>query len=512
MVRTWLVALTLLACCHQSSHGGQADEGPSGADGDPGEQGDSSLPPGDSTPTTCRSHIDTRCNGNKIELCVNGDWYPYEDCALGCQISGDQAASCSGAEICPDAFPLSLHRMREEGYLMMGFVGLTAASRGFRMAVEEAIAGPSAPEKIGAVQCYVEGSGSEDGSRISTAGAYLRDSVGAKGIVAANSTYNVEKLFAEARQLPATIITAWPNYYRLFTDDNSNPTDAAPGLLWRVVPSEKVRASALGSALKSLAPFGTATATVAAVASSSAATRVTIVSEALLAAGISVAPWIFDNESEIPSAVAGAAATPGAAAVLFVEGVLDEVALTQVLVAHGAIPGAPPVLLIEGNERTKEALGAGQQSSVLGIRFKTPPEFASAAGLLFQSKLQNRYGSAASEQDQLEAVHLAERAYDAAWLLLYASRWATANWRSDMGTGMAAGLRHMSSGLLVGPGNWPAVEGAIRAGGGLNYDGVSGRIDFDPATEEPDDDFELVRWTKGAQGELTEEVLGTISP
>jgi ABC-type branched-subunit amino acid transport system substrate-binding protein len=76
--------------------------------------------------------------------------------------------------------------------------------------------------------------------------------------------------------------------------------------------------------------------------------------------------------------------------------------------------------------------------------------------------------------------------YDAGWLAAYGAAWSLHQEGGITGVGMARGLRRLSDGpaLDVGPEDWSAVTSQFRDGQGINIDGASGSLDFDPVTGE----------------------------
>ena len=86
--------------------------------------------------------------------------------------------------------------------------------------------------------------------------------------------------------------------------------------------------------------------------------------------------------------------------------------------------------------------------------------------------------------------------YDAAWLAIYGAAWAEYQREGSTGLDLAYGLQQVSSplGLPVdlGQGTWNTVKREFKAGHGINITGASGKLDYNPETEETS--AEVIFW------------------
>jgi hypothetical protein len=76
--------------------------------------------------------------------------------------------------------------------------------------------------------------------------------------------------------------------------------------------------------------------------------------------------------------------------------------------------------------------------------------------------------------------------YDAAWLSFYGIAWSLIQERAIYGTGIARGLRHVSSGSKfdILPASWNGALDEFHKGNGVDVTGASGTLDYGPANEE----------------------------
>lgn len=114
----------------------------------------------------------------------------------------------------------------------------------------------------------------------------------------------------------------------------------------------------------------------------------------------------------------------------------------------------------------------------------------------------------AYNQDPYATVYM-PLAYDAGWLMAYATAWALARDGEVTPKGLGAGMRHVSAGpdtpLLAT--NWNTVKASFEAGRSVDVRGASGELDYDPATEETASPVDI--WVY-QDGEIT--VIDTIAP
>ena len=90
------------------------------------------------------------------------------------------------------------------------------------------------------------------------------------------------------------------------------------------------------------------------------------------------------------------------------------------------------------------------------------------------------YGHDASE------FSFASNTFDAAWLVAYGSAWSLGDEAQVSAVGIARGLRQLSQGrdAPLDPQAWPGVVEDLGRGESVDVQGASGRLDYDPETEE----------------------------
>jgi branched-chain amino acid transport system substrate-binding protein len=114
-------------------------------------------------------------------------------------------------------------------------------------------------------------------------------------------------------------------------------------------------------------------------------------------------------------------------------------------------------------------------------------------------------------EDDVTRFSFAAHSYDAAWLALYGVAWATFNETEVSGTGMARGLRRVSSGAPFGirASTLAPIVQSMREGMGVDIAGASGELDYDPATEETSAPIDV--WVISSDGSRI-EVVATFQP
>ena len=129
------------------------------------------------------------------------------------------------------------------------------------------------------------------------------------------------------------------------------------------------------------------------------------------------------------------------------------------------------------------ALSPDLSTSLIGRIRGTRPRSRIDDGVTtaFVTRYRVEYGEA-----DVESFSFTSNAYDAGWLALYGSAWAVLQEGSVTPLHLARGLRQLSEGenVDVGESDWPLAVEAFRAGMGIDVNGASGALDYDPVTEE----------------------------
>jgi ABC-type branched-subunit amino acid transport system substrate-binding protein len=101
---------------------------------------------------------------------------------------------------------------------------------------------------------------------------------------------------------------------------------------------------------------------------------------------------------------------------------------------------------------------------------------------------------AAEFSEDVRSFPYTPNVFDAAWLLNYGAAWALLGEDGEVtGTNIARGLRRLSNGqsVEIRPSGWTAVLQEFREGNGVDVQGASGELDFDPDTEETSASIEI---------------------
>lgn len=319
-------------------------------------------------------------------------------------------------------------------------------------------------------------------SSIETVGTWLSANIGVRGIVGPVRSGEAEVAYNTLAPLDTLMVTPSATSPALTALDGLSASDEQPGLLWRTVPPDDLQGAVI--AIEMVEVLG--------------AERVAVVHQTG-AYGEGLAEVFVDNF-----------AAAGGSSELFPFTTVTELGAAVPLVADGAFDH---VLMISSNNSDiigfLNAAGGSDAFDDLGI-FLTDGAFDAqilkeaegAAGHLFPnirgtvprpSIGETHYETFAAQyrvvydgQDPAEFGFTAQ-AYDAAWLLIYGSAWATYQEGGAIGgRTMARGLRHLSAGtpLDVGPSSWNLARATFREGDPFDAYGASGHLDFDPVTEE----------------------------
>jgi branched-chain amino acid transport system substrate-binding protein len=115
---------------------------------------------------------------------------------------------------------------------------------------------------------------------------------------------------------------------------------------------------------------------------------------------------------------------------------------------------------------------------------------APAQGVLF-----NAFAAAYAGEYDDDAVSsgFTPHSYDGAWLVAYGIAWSHLVEGDITGIGIARGLRRVSGGSAVDilPTSWSVVTDSFAVEGGIDVEGASGPLDYDPDTEETSAPIEL---------------------
>lgn len=304
--------------------------------------------------------------------------------------------------------------------------------------------------------------------------------IGPRGSARAEASYNA------IRESDTVLISPSATSPALTALDGTTPTFEQPGHLWRTAPPDSLQSEVIAADMRSR------NVTSVAVIYQSGAYGDGLKSlfvRRFGEAGGTTAEFPFTDDFSTFVADVAVGLTDGTyQEVMFVSSdIADYVAFlnaaggsADLLAAYGQVGVGIFLSDTAYNPQLIEDTAALSSALFVNIRGTRP---APAEGPLF-----NAFAAAYSATFQQDATSSAytPHSYDAAWLVIYGTAWSTFNEGGVTGTGIARGLRMMSNGtpVEIEPPGWTTAVDAFRNGRGINVQGASGPLDYDPSTEE----------------------------
>lgn len=266
-------------------------------------------------------------------------------------------------------------------------------------------------------------------------------------------------------------------------------SDAAPGMIWRTAPPDSLQGRAIAKAMVD-GLGGVASTSTAAVIFEAGAYGEFLAQEfrtRFESLGGRATLYRYDNQAQLDEALLEAVAEPDVEEVLFVSSQSQDV--VSFLTTADVAPGYAGVRLFVTDSGANVDVVEDASASVLdrlrGTRQAPLDPEQDFVFQLFLIAYENQYGESA------EQYSFTANAYDAAWLVTYGMAWAAFQGSGPepfplRGMDIARGLRHLSSGLPyeIRPTNWIPIRERLREGQGVDVEGASSALDFDPTDEE----------------------------
>ena len=316
---------------------------------------------------------------------------------------------------------------------------------------------------------------------------YLANVVGVSSIVGPSSSTdalavydNLDGTKKTGASADVVIISPAATSPQLTGYDVPAATDNLPGLLWRTAPPDTLQGAAIVREV--LTAYPTVTNVVVIEEKGSYGDALTEVFTRGFASGSrTVTPFSFGNANERDAAVVTAGSS-GAPIVLFISSqTADGVAFLNA--ASGGAGYAKTTLFLTDSAANTDLLNGTAAAKTLYPRVvgSRPAVPSGNTYNLFQASFRATYQA---DPNQYSFV---AHAYDATWLAFYGTARALRVDKKVTGTGIARGLRSISDGgaeIAVTPANWETIIDTLGTGGTVNVVGASGRLDYDPSTEE----------------------------
>jgi branched-chain amino acid transport system substrate-binding protein len=196
----------------------------------------------------------------------------------------------------------------------------------------------------------------------------------------------------------------------------------------------------------------------------------------------------FSTDNDLIGAVTNVGATK-AAEVLFISSDQEDVIAFLDAVGTNASYDSKALFLTD-SAASKDVVDQSPKDVLEKIR-GTRPKPPAPDDLVYNSFKSSYALEYAGEDASLFSY--AAHTYDAAWLVFYGIAWAKLQTDAITGAHIASGLRKISLGpnVAVQPLSWDGVVEKFRSGTGVNVQGASGKLDYDPATEETSGPIEV---------------------
>lgn len=336
---------------------------------------------------------------------------------------------------------------------------------------------------------------------------YLSSVLGAQAIVGPRGSSRTLAAFGAIGDAPTLIISPSATSPLLTRAEAGEPTDDAPGLLWRTAPPDTLQGTVIA---QDMIERGVRNVAVLYQAGAYGEGLSSLFSSTLSAEGGSVSLLAFVPGEDFSLEVA-----------LIAEGIedgeVDEVLMISSEIAdyitffdsatataglrqaYAETLGRPDdgIFLPDAAfsdqllaETTRQA-----QDLFRKVRGSRP---APADGVVFNTFAAS-YRSEFDEDSTGSAF--TPHSYDAAWMVLYGLAWASYNEDTVDGVGIAKGLRRLSSGDSVDvlASSWSTIQASFEAGESVDLRGASGALDYDPMTEETRSPIEV--WSIEGEGD-----------
>jgi branched-chain amino acid transport system substrate-binding protein len=368
--------------------------------------------------------------------------------------------------------------------------------RAIRLAIKEVnAAGGLDGRPVGLVSCDTQANPQlDDFTRTEASvidGRYLARTLGVAAVVGPCASGDVEQVWDGLRGAGTLIMSPSATSPALGQLEPES-SDAHPGRLWRVAPSDALQGRLIAEDLLARQVRQVALIREAGAYGEGLAR---VFTELFTAAGGAVQVAAIADGTQIQAATAVAAAGP-APEVLFISSQQDWV-VKFLRAARGQAGFERKSIFLTDAAANQAVLDGVPDASGLFARVRgTRPAPRLASDYVYASFVAN-YRAEYHDQDPTAAAFSAH-AYDAAWVVLYGTAWSLLQEHGISARGTGRGLRHLSAGAPtpIIPASWLGVVAAFRGGQSVNVSGASGELDFDPLTREVTAPLEV--WTISA--------------
>jgi ABC-type branched-subunit amino acid transport system substrate-binding protein len=388
----------------------------------------------------------------------------------------------------------------------------TAREKAVRLAVTQANEqGGLDGRQFGVVFCDVSENAVYDSLRrtdaVLASGRYLTDVVGVRAILGPSASPDTLALFKALAGSDVLIMSPSATSPELTSADVASASDDAPGLLWRTAAPDTIQGTAVARYLLELTPKVTDVSVIYERGAYGEGLE-RIFRAAFAKDGRTVNSLAYGSgvSSERDAAILEAASTSAQFVLFFSSQAPDQSAFVN---AVASLPSYSAMrLFLSDTAANKDLLVQAAQSSsvfprIVGSRPSVPfgPVYE-----LFQTSFIAAYNEDPS------VYTFVPHAYDATWLVLYGTAFSLRREHHLTGSGIARGIRRIVSsgeGIPVTPSNWQRIATEIVSERRPNLTGASGRLDYDPVTEETSGSVDIWKISEDGKSIVT---ISTLDP
>jgi branched-chain amino acid transport system substrate-binding protein len=356
--------------------------------------------------------------------------------------------------------------------------------RAVRLAVKEASqAGGLDDRKVAAVFCDIAEDSKYDSlaraDAASESAKYLSRTLGIPAIVGPLASGDTQQVWESVRNSGTVIMSPAATSLSLGALEPA-PSDERPGFLWRVAPPDSLQGAVIAT---DMLERGIKEAMVIRETGLYGDGLAQLFQDHFKAGGGVVAVESLNVDTKIGELTAKAAAH-AAQEVLFISSQQDWV-IRFLNAASGQQGYATKGIFLTDAAANQAVLAGAAAASPLFARVRgTRPAPRDPKDYVFASFAAD-YKAEYAGEDAATATFSAH-SYDGAWLVLYGAAWSLLRDGRVTGSGIAQGLRRVSTGdqrTAITPSSWLGVLAAFRSGSSVNLSGASGELDFDPVTK-----------------------------
>jgi branched-chain amino acid transport system substrate-binding protein len=326
---------------------------------------------------------------------------------------------------------------------------------------------------------------------------YLVDVWSVPAIFGPARSSEAEQVFLEIRDEDVLVISASATSPTLYALDNTAPTDAQPGLLWRTAPPDDLQTQAIAADMTGPGlgrPSPVDQVAVIYVNDAYGAALYDAFATAFEAGGgrdAQAFPYsATDTGQTLAQVVAQVATSATFDEVLFVSSTPEDFVSFLDIIADSPTFDGKGIFLSEA-AASSEVLAKADPRRFPQVRGSRPRPLDRATDTVYETFLaeyQVAYDMAIADQ-----VFTAN-SYDAAWMLAAGAVWAVRRENGNVtGTNIAKGLRKLSAGppVIVSRIGWSDLRSSFEQGLSVNIQGASGALDYDPSTEETESPIQI---------------------